>query len=267
VNQAGVWRARFLVAVLASVCIFPCVLVAGMMKYDAEAFKDAKKMSKKLANENAKNLKKHGVKKVLIVECYGEFLTKEEKADAYNDFAWDGGTTYTSEIQLGSDYYETVANMVYEMVKTMFEKNGNEVAKRGAGRRAVQGARIGIGPEMALEAQGEIFDIIALAARAEHVDRKPARIQRAGIRTVVLRTVTERLGSVLDSRNAREPLSSIPRAVHGVAVVYVINRYIGRRKPGAVEIHLLKALGNCHYRERVGNRKVVVENNNLDCDF
>jgi len=107
------------------------IIFAGPEKYDAAKFQDVGKMAKKLVEANLKNLKKHGVTKVVIIECYGEFLTSREvEAGAMEQRHSNWTTKSTSTIELGSDYYETVANYMFETTKKLFEENGIEVVSK-----------------------------------------------------------------------------------------------------------------------------------------
>ena len=110
---------------------FYSTLTGGDLKYDAEKFKDLKKTTKKVVKADLKNLTKHGINKVVVIECWGEFLTsKSVEASTFEKrhSAWT--TKSTSTIELGSDYYETAVNYVYELSKELLESNGIEVVPK-----------------------------------------------------------------------------------------------------------------------------------------
>jgi len=95
------------------------LFVQAQVKYNDQDFSDISKMADKIANVNAKNLIKDGIKKVMIVEFFGEFVTAKEVDNGY--------TIAKSSAELGSDYYEMVANVLYEKVKKIFYDNGIEI--------------------------------------------------------------------------------------------------------------------------------------------
>ena len=104
------------------------IIFAGPEKYDAAKFQDVGKMAQKLVEANLKNLKKHGVTKVVIIECYGEFLTSREvEAGAMEQRHSNWTTKTTSTIELGSDYYETVANYMFETTKNFSRRTGSKL--------------------------------------------------------------------------------------------------------------------------------------------
>jgi hypothetical protein len=100
------------------------------MTYDAQKFQDARAVAKELVAGKLDTLKKFNVKKVVIAECFGEFMESKEKADGFNGFAWQGGTAFKTTTKLGGDYYETIANAVYDSVAEAFKANGIEVADK-----------------------------------------------------------------------------------------------------------------------------------------
>jgi hypothetical protein len=109
---------------LLSVAFFSVTCFSGSIEFNAAEFKDQGKMASKLVDASLKNLKKHGIKKVVIMECYGEFLTSKETADAFNNFSYAGGGSTLDSMMLGGDYYRNVADYVYDQVKKEFEDNG-----------------------------------------------------------------------------------------------------------------------------------------------
>lgn len=87
------------------------------------------KEAEKVAKLNAKLLLKNGVKKVMFVEFFGEFITSKETAPGPMESRWGGGSLYkrTQTVEIGSDYYETLTNELFEYVKKIFTENGIEV--------------------------------------------------------------------------------------------------------------------------------------------
>jgi hypothetical protein len=87
------------------------------------------KTASKMAQINAKVLKKEGVTKVMIIEFIGDFITSKETEPSAMDRRWGSSALFkrTQEITIGSDYYETLTNKVFDIVAGIFEENGIEV--------------------------------------------------------------------------------------------------------------------------------------------
>lgn len=100
----------------------------SQVKYNAEDFKNIKKIASKIAKVNAKNLVKHNVKKVMIYEFFGDFMTsKETSPSAFEKRHSNWYIEKKMSVEIGGDYYETMTNMIYDMVVKIFEENGIEV--------------------------------------------------------------------------------------------------------------------------------------------
>jgi hypothetical protein len=101
---------------------------SGNVKYDAEEFSNTEKMAKKLVQSSLKKLKKLKIKKLVILECYGEFLqSREVSAGAFEKRHSSYTMSSKSTIKLDKDYYTNTTNAVYDMIKQTFEKNGIEI--------------------------------------------------------------------------------------------------------------------------------------------
>ena len=193
----------------------------GNEKFDAKKFADTKKMAKKMINANLKNLKKHGVNKVAIIECWGEFLTSREvEAGAFEKrhSAWT--TKSKSTIELGSDYYETAANMIFELTKEIFEENGIEVLPK----------------EILIENP----DYIELGLKEEKKTRGyTGGVGKKSVTTKGIKRSTSGMGmitGVFSAINATVKLSQlIPKIVHdtGSNGTVKVSFYIGKAKKGA----------------------------------
>ena len=109
---------------LSMICICFLLNFSGICQDDMNV-KEAEKMAKL----NAKLLLKYGVKKVMFVEFFGEFITSKETAPGPMESRWSGGPLYkrTQTVEIGGDYYETLTNELYEFVKKVFTDNGIEV--------------------------------------------------------------------------------------------------------------------------------------------
>ncbi|MFH2203012.1 MAG: hypothetical protein ABIJ96_07850 [Elusimicrobiota bacterium] len=99
---------------------------AGPVKYNAGEFTDTAKMAKKLtAGKQLKKLKKWNVSNIIITECVGEFMQSREVSAGAMESRWSDFTIKTqSTIDLGGDYYNSVADRVYTLVQKAFEDNG-----------------------------------------------------------------------------------------------------------------------------------------------
>jgi len=91
---------------------------AGGTKYKPEEFADPATVAKKNLDLNLKKLKKLNIKKLAILECYGEFVVSKEVSD------FQLGTVSTRTLDINKDYYTNTANKVYDDIVAIFEKNG-----------------------------------------------------------------------------------------------------------------------------------------------
>lgn len=90
------------------------------------------KTAKSIAKVNAKALKKAGIKKVMFVEFYGDFVTSKTVAPGVMDSRYGSfykGTTHEG-IEVSDDYYEYLTNEIYESMKQVFIDNGIEVLNK-----------------------------------------------------------------------------------------------------------------------------------------
>ncbi len=121
---------QLILNLLAAVIIFPLSLNA-QVKYNESDFEDISNVAAKIAKVNAKNLQKHGVKKVMITEFFGDFVTsKETSPSAFEKRHSSWYLEKKQSVEMGSDYYETITNEVYELVVQLFEDNGIEVLEK-----------------------------------------------------------------------------------------------------------------------------------------
>ena len=83
----------------------------------------------KMTNANLKSFKKGEIKKVMFMEFFGEFITSKETSSSVMDKRYGSGSGYSvlQGIEVGEDYYETVTNEIYDLVKKIFTENGIEV--------------------------------------------------------------------------------------------------------------------------------------------
>jgi|GEM_PF-1848678 len=119
-----------LISVLASLCLsFPAV--AGEYEYDGKDFSDMGKMAGKLTEHKFDKLGKMKADKFVIVEFAGEFLqSKEVSNSVFSQRATGTTSTSTSTITLGNEYYNSVLNRTYDMIKTAFEESGFTVVPK-----------------------------------------------------------------------------------------------------------------------------------------
>ncbi len=110
--------------IFSAICLFLLLNFKGLCQ-DGMSMKEAEKMAKL----NAKLLLKHGVKKVMFVEFFGEYITSKETAPGPMESRWSGAPLFkrTQTVEIGGDYYETLTNEMYEFVKAIFTENGIEV--------------------------------------------------------------------------------------------------------------------------------------------
>lgn len=103
-------------------CVFLLSFVARAQEIDL-------KTAKKIAKVNASALKKAGVNKVMFMEFFGTFVTSKETAPSTMSMRYSSGPVYkrTQTVELSEDYYETLTNEIYELVRQVFIDNGIEV--------------------------------------------------------------------------------------------------------------------------------------------
>ncbi|OGS23165.1 MAG: hypothetical protein A2252_02830 [Elusimicrobia bacterium RIFOXYA2_FULL_39_19] len=112
------------------------VLKAGdKVEYKPEELKDAAVVAKKYVKANLKLLKKLNIKKLVILECTGEFVTSKEVTDgAFRGRADYFGNvtqrTRTTTLKFDKDYYTNITDAVYESVVDLFEQNGIEIIRK-----------------------------------------------------------------------------------------------------------------------------------------
>lgn len=130
-------RKVLLMAVAFAVCSSG-MLFAGDKKveYKPEELKDPAKVAKDyVAYGNLKLLKKLNVKKLVILECTGEFVTSKEVTDGAmggrtDYFGNSYKTTRTSSLKFSKDFYTNTVDAVYETIVDLFEKHGIEVVRK-----------------------------------------------------------------------------------------------------------------------------------------
>lgn len=128
-----------IISVLFCVLALSLNVFAGPKKFDPEAAKNIDKFAKSVLKTNLKKIKKLGIKKLAILECYGEYVTSKEvtasaaeQRSAARSAASRGQMFYTvrtktSTIELDKDFYTNTSTRVYEAVKEAFEENGIEI--------------------------------------------------------------------------------------------------------------------------------------------
>ena len=97
---------------------------AGGVKYKPEAFADPANVAKKNLALSLKKLKKLNIKKLVILECYGEFVVSKEVTNHQL------GLIKSSRIDINKDYYTNTTNRVYDDLVAMFEKNGIAIVSK-----------------------------------------------------------------------------------------------------------------------------------------
>ncbi len=108
--------------------LFLAGTLSAQVSYDPEKFKDISKVSKKLVKVNAKNVLKHEVNKIVITEFFGEFVTSKETSPS--TFEKRHSNWYVEKkatLEMGSDYYESLTNQIYNEVVRVFEENNIKV--------------------------------------------------------------------------------------------------------------------------------------------
>jgi len=106
----------------AIVFLLPMVHSYGQVQYTAEKFVDMAKIAPKIATLD-KRFFESDVKRVIITEFFGEFVVSQStEPSAFEKNHSDWYTVRKSEVEIGSDFYETVVNQVYyEFVKLLTE--------------------------------------------------------------------------------------------------------------------------------------------------
>jgi len=119
------------------VCLLTVILILlsvslTAIKYDPSQMTDNEKMTKKLVSEKIKNLQKSGVKKVILINCTGEFLAEKTVAPG----AWEGKdmtyykkqeATRTTKLDFNQEYCVELVSQVKDKVVDMFTNAGIEV--------------------------------------------------------------------------------------------------------------------------------------------
>lgn len=108
-----------------SVLICSLIFVAFSLNAQEMNLKEAAK----LAKVNAKALNKAGVKKIMFIEFYGDFVTSKETSPSTmaNRYGSVNLKPRYESLEISDDYYETATNEIYEIVKEVFTDNGIEV--------------------------------------------------------------------------------------------------------------------------------------------
>ncbi len=98
---------------------------AGPEVFKQDSASDIKKFAKSALDLNLKKLKKLNVKKLVILECFGEYVISKEVSNSASSQRHTGwATSRTTSLDMGSDYYTNTSNLVYQAVKEAFESNG-----------------------------------------------------------------------------------------------------------------------------------------------
>lgn len=113
--------------------------VAGPAKFSADDAADIEAFAKQILTIKADKLSKLGVKKLVILECYGQYVTSKEVTDsvasqrsAMRTAASQGRMFYNvrtrvDTLELDKDFYTNTSNRLYQAVKEAFEANGIEI--------------------------------------------------------------------------------------------------------------------------------------------
>jgi hypothetical protein len=97
--------------------LYCCIVVAcstrvcggGTVKFTSAEPVDPVVFAKDNLNINAKKL---GIKKLVILECYGEYVTSKEITNSANDQRYTGWIrTNTDTLEFGKDYYTVTSNI------------------------------------------------------------------------------------------------------------------------------------------------------------
>jgi len=113
--------------------------VAGPTRFSAEDAADVEAFAKQALTIKADKLGKLGVKKLVILECYGQYVTSKEVTDsvasqrsAMRTAASQGRMFYNvrtkvDTLEIDKDFYTNTSNRLYQAVKEAFEGNGIEI--------------------------------------------------------------------------------------------------------------------------------------------
>ncbi len=93
-------------------------LIAGAVTYKPEAFRDPATVAKKYLNCDLKRLKKLNIDRLVILECYGEFVVSKEVTDRQL------GIYKSQGVDVDKDYYTYTADRVFQALVRAFENNG-----------------------------------------------------------------------------------------------------------------------------------------------
>lgn len=102
----------------------------AQVKFKHEKFSNAKRSHRSLVNVYSENMLRYDVKRIQIIECYGEF----EISDIFNSSQFKNNPSFTSYFtsthgktignEVGENYPETLANAVYHMIQKILYENG-----------------------------------------------------------------------------------------------------------------------------------------------
>jgi len=113
------------IAGLLAIFLLSAPLFAGPAEFKPDDTADIGKFAKKTLELKLKKLKKLGIKKLVIMECYGEYVTSKEVTSSASSQRYTGRiTTKTDKLEFSKDYYTNTSDLVYEEVKAAFEANG-----------------------------------------------------------------------------------------------------------------------------------------------
>jgi hypothetical protein len=120
-----------LLACLIATSIFSTPLFAGAKEFKPADTENITKFANKTLDLKLKKLKKLGVKKLVIMECFGEYVTSREVTNSASSQRYTGRLrTKTDTLEFDKDYYTNTSNLVFEEVKAAFEANGIEIISR-----------------------------------------------------------------------------------------------------------------------------------------
>ncbi|OGS23632.1 MAG: hypothetical protein A2297_08360 [Elusimicrobia bacterium RIFOXYB2_FULL_48_7] len=124
----------FLLAAAGVVFMPGLVFAGGNEVYKPEDLKDPAVVADDYVNTgNLKLLKKLKVKKLVILECVGEFVTSKEVTGSASSPDFYGNTyttTRTSTLKFDKDFYTNTSDAVYETIVALFEKHGIEIVRK-----------------------------------------------------------------------------------------------------------------------------------------
>lgn len=120
-------------------CLTVVLLFAGdFVRYKPEELSDPEKVAKDyVVTSNLKLLKKLNIKKLVIMECVGEFITSKEttkwtdtKTYTLGNFEFKETETWKSNLKFDKDFYTNTVDAVYEAIVELFEKHGIEIIRK-----------------------------------------------------------------------------------------------------------------------------------------